>query len=137
MPSVLIELGYISTHDEEAFLNSQNGIRKMSQSIYNAFLSYKRQHTKGKTTGAEKDVLQAESDETQAVEGAVTDTPESDIGVLTQNSDKPSTSEPEGEKAGTTGHGLPACIQNTNPGFHPTDSCGQFPFQKPFSDRFL
>ena len=58
MPSVLIELGYISTHDEEAFLNSQNGIRKMSQSIYNAFLSYKRQHTKGKTTGAEKDVLQ-------------------------------------------------------------------------------
>ena len=78
MPSVLIELGYISTHDEEAFLNSQNGIRKMSQSIYNAFLSYKRQHTKGKTTGAEMDVLQAESDETQAVEGAVTDTPESD-----------------------------------------------------------
>ena len=98
MPSVLIELGYISTHDEEAFLNSQNGIRKMSQSIYNAFLSYKRQHTKGKTTGAEKDVLQAESDETQAVEGAVTDTPESDIGVLTQNSDKPSTSEPEEKK---------------------------------------
>ena len=57
MPSVLIELGYISTHDEEAFLNSQNGIRKMSQSIYNAFLSYKRQHTKGKTTGAEKRLL--------------------------------------------------------------------------------
>ena len=57
MPSVLIELGYISTHDEEAFLNSQNGIRKMSQSIYNAFLSYKRQHTKGKTTGAEKKLL--------------------------------------------------------------------------------
>lgn len=98
MPSVLIELGYISTHDEEAFLNSQNGIRKMSQSIYNAFLSYKRQHTKGKTTGAEKDVLQAESDETQAVEGAVTDTSESDIGVLTQNGDKPSTSEPEEKK---------------------------------------
>ena len=88
----------VSTHDEEAFLNSQNGIRKMSQSIYNAFLSYKRQHTKGKTTGAEMDVLQAESDETQAVEGAVTDTPESDIGVLTQNGDKPSTSEPEEKK---------------------------------------
>lgn len=43
MPSVLIELGYISTHDEEAFLNSQNGIKKMSQSIYNAFVSYKNQ----------------------------------------------------------------------------------------------
>lgn len=136
MPSVLIELGYISTHDEEAFLNSQNGIRKMSQSIYNAFLSYKRQHTKGKTTGAEKDVLQAESDETQAVEGAVTDTPESDIGVLTQNSDKPSTSEPE-EKSRNNRPRTPGLYSNTNPGFHPTDSCGQFPFQKPFSDRFL
>lgn len=98
MPSVLIELGYISTHDEEAFLNSQNGIRKMSQSIYNAFLSYKKQHTKGKTTGAEKDARQAEGNEMQAVESAVTDAPESDIDLLTQNSDKPSTSGPEEKK---------------------------------------
>ena len=50
MPSVLVELGYISTHDEEAFLNSQNGIRKMSQSIYNAFRAYKRQHGNGTAT---------------------------------------------------------------------------------------
>lgn len=48
MPSVLIELGYISTHDEETFLNSQNGIRKMSQSIFNAFLGYTRQQKKTK-----------------------------------------------------------------------------------------
>ena len=50
MPSVLVELGYISTHDEEAFLNSQNGIRKMSQSIYNAFRAYKRLHGNGTAT---------------------------------------------------------------------------------------
>lgn len=44
MPAVLVELGYISTPDEERFLNSQDGIKKMSQSIYNAFLSYKEQY---------------------------------------------------------------------------------------------
>ena len=72
MPSVLIELGYISTHDEEAFLNSQNGIRKMSQSIYNAFVNYKRQHTKGQRA-------EAQPDETAATENAA----ESDITLLT------------------------------------------------------
>lgn len=41
MPSVLVELGYISTPQEETFLNSQDGIDKMARSIYNAFLSYK------------------------------------------------------------------------------------------------
>lgn len=72
MPSVLIELGYISTHDEEAFLNSQNGIRKMSQSIYNAFVNYKRQHTKGQRA-------ETQPDETATTENAA----ESDITLLT------------------------------------------------------
>ena len=72
MPSVLIELGYISTHDEEAFLNSQNGIRKMSQSIYNAFVAYKQKHIKSGHT-------EAQPDETTAIESAA----ESDIALLT------------------------------------------------------
>ncbi len=46
MPSVLVELGYISTQDEEKFLCSQNGIDKMSRSIYNAFCKYCKQHRK-------------------------------------------------------------------------------------------
>lgn len=50
MPSALIELGYISTPDEERFLNSDAGVRKMSRSIYNAFLKYKR--TQGKSGAA-------------------------------------------------------------------------------------
>ena len=73
MPSVLIELGYISTHDEEAFLNSQNGIRKMSQSIYNAFVAYKQKHIKSGHT-------EAQPDETTAIESAA----ESDIALLTE-----------------------------------------------------
>ena len=41
MPSVLTELGFISTPEEEAYLNSQNGINKLSRSIYEGFLDYK------------------------------------------------------------------------------------------------
>lgn len=42
MPSVLIELGYISTPDEERYLNSSSGIQALSRSIYNAFCDYKK-----------------------------------------------------------------------------------------------
>ncbi len=41
MPSVLTELGFISTPEEEAYLNSQNGINKLSRAIYEGFLDYK------------------------------------------------------------------------------------------------
>lgn len=41
MPSVLIELGYISTPEEERYLNSQEGIRALSRSICQAVLQYK------------------------------------------------------------------------------------------------
>lgn len=40
MPSVLVELGYINNRAEEQFLNSKDGIDKMSRSIFNAFKSY-------------------------------------------------------------------------------------------------
>ncbi len=50
MPSVLIELGYISTPDEERYLNSQDGVSELSRSIYNAILDYK-QHQPGVSSG--------------------------------------------------------------------------------------
>lgn len=78
MPSVLIELGYISTHDEEAFLNSQNGIRKMSQSIYNAFRSYRKKVTKAGTAKADDNKPDTPVQELLTVEGAA-DVPETDI----------------------------------------------------------
>ena len=46
MPSVLIELGYISTPDEEKYLNSDAGVEAMGKSIYQAFLNFKREHEK-------------------------------------------------------------------------------------------
>lgn len=41
MPSVLIELGFISTPSEERYLNSDKGIKEMSNGIYKAFIDYK------------------------------------------------------------------------------------------------
>ena len=40
MPSALIELGYINNRNEEKFLNTADGISKMSRAIFNAFKSY-------------------------------------------------------------------------------------------------
>ena len=41
MPSVLIEVGYISNRNEEAYLASEKGQLQMAKSIYNAFCDYK------------------------------------------------------------------------------------------------
>lgn len=45
-PSVLIELGFISNYSEEMFLTSNSGQRELSESIYNAFAKYKKNHDK-------------------------------------------------------------------------------------------
>lgn len=41
MPSCLIELGFITSHEEEQFLNSSRGIDLMARGIYEAFVEYK------------------------------------------------------------------------------------------------
>ncbi len=44
MPSVLIELGYLSNKEEEAFLNTKAGQQKLARSISDAFTQYKNEH---------------------------------------------------------------------------------------------
>ena len=46
MPSVLTELGFITTPSEEEYLNSEKGITEMSRSIYNGFLAFRRKYDK-------------------------------------------------------------------------------------------
>ncbi|NLZ94693.1 MAG: N-acetylmuramoyl-L-alanine amidase [Bacteroidales bacterium] len=46
MPSVLIELGYISNRNEERYLNSENGQNALANSIYKAFTEYKKEYDK-------------------------------------------------------------------------------------------
>lgn len=48
MPSVLIELGYISTPDEENYLNSKKGIADMSNSIFKALKAYQQRYPKSR-----------------------------------------------------------------------------------------
>ncbi|KAA6350486.1 N-acetylmuramoyl-L-alanine amidase AmiC [termite gut metagenome] len=43
MPSALVELGFISTLEEERFLNTEGGTSSMAKGIYNAFLIYKKE----------------------------------------------------------------------------------------------
>ncbi|MEG1685650.1 MAG: N-acetylmuramoyl-L-alanine amidase [Bacteroides sp.] len=61
MPSVLIELGYISTPSEERFLNTQEGINNLGNGIYNAFLKYRDAHAKP-LKGDVRDIMADESD---------------------------------------------------------------------------
>ena len=44
MPSILIELGFISTQEEERYLNSHTGQQNMANGIYKAFIEYKNAH---------------------------------------------------------------------------------------------
>ena len=47
MPSILIELGYITNPNEEAYLLSESGARTMSESIYRAFVNYQQEQQGG------------------------------------------------------------------------------------------
>ena len=44
MPGVLVDLGYISTPDEERYLLTESGTDALAQSIYRAFIKYKEQN---------------------------------------------------------------------------------------------
>lgn len=46
MPSVLVELGYVSNKDEERYLKSEKGQMSLAESIFNGFREYKREHDK-------------------------------------------------------------------------------------------
>lgn len=65
MPSILVELGFISTPEEERYLNSESGASTMANGIYRAFLNYKREH-EIRLTGVSKTIVPAEKEEETA-----------------------------------------------------------------------
>lgn len=67
MPSILIELGFISTPEEERYLNTEVGANTMAKGIYRAFLNYKREH-EIRLTGASKTIIPVEQDENDSRE---------------------------------------------------------------------
>lgn len=62
MPSILIELGFISTPEEERYLISEEGAGNMAKGIYRAFLNYKREHEL-RLTGVSKTIIPTEQEE--------------------------------------------------------------------------
>ena len=73
MPSILIELGFISTPEEERYLNSEEGAGSMAKGIDRAFLNYKREHEL-RLTGVSKTNLPTEQEEDNAPKIAQKDT---------------------------------------------------------------
>ena len=67
MPSILVELGFISTPEEERYLNSEAGANTMAKGIYHAFLNYKREQ-EIRLTGASKTIIPTEEPAASAPE---------------------------------------------------------------------
>ena len=45
MPSILIELGYLSTPEEERYLNTETGMASLADAIFRAFCTYRQEQT--------------------------------------------------------------------------------------------
>lgn len=65
MPSILVELGFISTPEEERYLNTEEGSSTLAKGIYRAFLSYKREH-EIRLTGSSRTALPNDDEVTDA-----------------------------------------------------------------------
>ena len=44
MPAVLTELGFISTPEEEQYLNTDKGVSELAQSLFNGFVTYRKKY---------------------------------------------------------------------------------------------
>lgn len=78
MPSILVELGFISTPEEERFLNSEKGVQTLAQGIYEAFCTYKngQMKRKGKASAGQREQTNGTTTETnvETTEQTVTKT---------------------------------------------------------------
>ena len=83
MPACLIELGYISTPDEERFLNNKQSIDIMGSAIYNAFAEYKNKYDRGITVPYKTMSQPLQESSTENTEKPKT----------TENTEKPKTTE--------------------------------------------
>ena len=67
MPSILVELGFISNPEEERYLNSEAGTTTLANGIFRAFLSYKREH-EIRMTGSSRTLLPEDTDASRVEE---------------------------------------------------------------------
>lgn len=73
MPSILVELGFISTPKEERYLNTETGTTSLSNGIFRAFLNYKREQ-EIRLNGSSKTIIPEDSPEPEVETIVDTDT---------------------------------------------------------------
>jgi N-acetylmuramoyl-L-alanine amidase len=94
MPSVLVELGFISTPEEERYLSSESGSSTLAKGIFRAFMNYKRDH-EIRMTGSSNTVIPTQiAEEKEEEDTAATETP-------TTRSEKREDREPSEQTAST------------------------------------
>lgn len=89
MPGVLVELGYISTPDEERYLLTEAGTSALAKSIYQAFLSYKRKFDMADNSRPAPAKVQ-----NKAKEPAPTKTPKAETKNVSPNKEKTKSDKP-------------------------------------------
>jgi len=64
MPSVLVELGFVTNNDEEKYLNSEEGQNTLAKSLYRSFRNYKlkSENKSSKNSSSESDPIIKSSD---------------------------------------------------------------------------
>lgn len=103
MPSVLVELGYITNPNEETYLLSEHGSSALAKSIYQAFLNYKQYSRKSSTSispasKSEKDVESIKSKpqqiNTENTQNSTSETLKTSVKSTSVNSKKTETDKP-------------------------------------------
>ena len=91
MPSILVELGFISTPEEERYLNTESGTTTLANGIFRAFLTYKREQeirlNGSSQTILPEDIPQPEEEkETAPPTGTTPKTEEKTVAAQTEDS---------------------------------------------------
>lgn len=95
MPSILVELGYISNPAEEQFMKGAEGQRKLATAIYNAFTKYKREYDRKKGGVSGKaftaPLIEIKEEKSDPIEQPV-EAPKKDVKTTTKKTEKASSS---------------------------------------------
>ena len=95
MPSVLVELGFISTPAEEQYLNSAEGSSSMAKSIFNAFLAYKTEQQAREQNAANTPVVTDDSEEVKPMADVKPTQAQQTAKPAAKEPEKPATKQPE------------------------------------------
>ncbi|WP_281644258.1 N-acetylmuramoyl-L-alanine amidase family protein [Bacteroides zoogleoformans] len=104
MPSILVELGFISTPEEERYLNTDAGIKSLANGIFRAFITYKREQ-EIRSKGSSDTVLPEDAEAADAsVQDSTADTVQA--GPETTVATSAGVTRPAGEASKVTGKSI-------------------------------